>query len=106
MENLESLVHNGLNCFEKRSVNHHQLRSNNNGFYGNENQRLINFVNQLNEGNYSNLPEITDVVQIGIGVHFCPKAVYHACLNCALQQEDLVLRKAHFVANIDPMILN
>ncbi|MBH38004.1 hypothetical protein CL658_03120 [bacterium] len=91
---------NTYNFTEKKSVNHHQLRSKNNNFYTNEKKRLLRFIDQFHAKDTN---PITDIVQIGIGGSYIgPKAIYTALYSQAISNSEKPLR-AHFIANIDPI---
>ena len=98
-----SLVDNQLNCFEQRSVNHHQLRELNTGYYLEQHQALMTFTQAVFNRTHPDFKDITDVVQIGIGGSYLgPLCVYNAFCDYSTQHNITQRCKAHFVANLDP----
>ena len=90
------LSENSHNITESQSVDHHQLRSENQSFFSNEKNRLIEFIDHFHKTNTA----ITDVVQIGIGGSYLGPRLIHEALSFVTDTRYL---NAHFITNIDPL---
>ncbi len=94
-----------MNLSEKRKVLHHQVRSNNKGSYGIEQERIADFAKKVQQGEIkgSTGKPITDVVQIGIGgSDLGPRALYESLERYVNHTKGNIPIKAHFISNVDP----
>ncbi len=94
-----------VNVGEKRKVLHHQPRSKNKGFYGEEQIKIAEFTKKIHQGKikgFSGKPFDT-VVQIGIGgSDLGPRALYYALERYVLTEKGKIPLSAYFIANVDP----
>ncbi|MEK9658075.1 MAG: glucose-6-phosphate isomerase [bacterium] len=96
------------NISENRQVNHHKTRSQDRGFYGEQQARIADFAKKVHQGKIhapSGKP-FKHLILIGIGGSYLSVEAFYEALNVYAVATDLHCKLTiDFVANIDPLDL-
>jgi glucose-6-phosphate isomerase len=95
-----------VNVSEKRKVLHHQTRSKNNrGFYGQQQERVKQFSEQIHTGSITGFSgkKFKKIIQIGIGgSDLGPRTLYIALERFVKEKKGALPLEAFFISNVDP----